>query len=270
MRIKVLVGSVFLLASLSSSVLGQSQTVPIVDLRVGGLLGGVRDGKWIEAGIAAESILNGPMDMNVFGFGGKERRTIPSARRAPVEDVCQDFYRIKLGFKERLGLALGVNASWKPMPRIPTKIDPKSATYTGAVGAFLKKKGLARSAIKITQGYRIDLNGDGVDEVLIAATYFRKGFTAGSSSGDYSFIMIRTTKGKATTDQLVDGNFFKKGVDFGAPNRYEISSIADLNGDGRMEIVVYSEYYEGAGTAAFEYVKGKPQLIKELSIGCGV
>ena len=61
--------------------------------------------------------------------------------------------------------------------------------------------------------------------------------------------MLRKVTKNGVRDYLLDGNFFKSSQDSGgAPNRYEISGIADLNGDGKMEIVLYSEYYEGSAS----------------------
>ncbi|CAN5350537.1 hypothetical protein BH10ACI3_BH10ACI3_15030 [soil metagenome] len=264
-------GSLVIIALLCTAVPAQKDIVPIVDLRISGLIGGVKDGKWIEPGLAAESIMNGATDLNVFGFGGKEKRMIYAARRQPVEDVCQDFFRIKTGIKERLGVAIGSNASWKAMPRIPKGLSIQSAAYKQAVISFLKKQGVARPVAKITQAFSVDLDNDGTDEVLISATNFRHQSGFDWKAGEYSFVLLRKVTKGGVKDYLVDGNIFKKGEDNGgAPNRYEISGIADLNGDGRMEVVIYGEYYEGSGTAAFEMLGGKLELIKELQAGCGV
>jgi hypothetical protein len=50
---------------------------------------------------------------------------------------------------------------------------------------------------------------------------------------------------------------------------HSIGAIADLNGDGKMEIVVDAAYYEGSGTVAYEYIDDDlgPQPV--LMGGCG-
>ena len=262
----------FLFGSLLfSAAPAQSELVPIIDLRLGGLIGGSRDGKWVEPGLAAESILNGGSDLFVYGFGGKEKKTIASAKRAPIEDVCEDFFRIQTGTRERLGVGMGVNLTWNAMPRIPIRLSAQSPIYKAAVSAFLKKEGVARPVAKITQAFRVDLDNDGTDEVLITATRLNNDFGIGWKAGDYSFVMLRKVTKDGVKDYMVDGNIYKRGqTDDGPPNRYLISAIADLNGDGRMEVVIYSEYYEGAGTGAFEMRGGKLELIKEVQAGCGV
>ena len=272
MKLSKLLCVSLLIAIFNSGVPAQNEIVPIIDLRIGGLLGGVKNGKWIEAGIAAESIMNGAMDLDVYGFGGKQKKPFYAATRAAVEDVCQDFYRINMDDqKQQLAVGIGVNGTWNAMPRIPKRVSVQNPVYMAAVIAFLKKQGVRRPVAKITQAFQIDLDNDGTDEVLITATRIKSGFGVGWRAGEYSFSMLRKVTKSGVKDYLVDGNIYKSTQDnSGAPNRYEISSIADLNGDGKMEIVLYSEYYEGSASGAFEIRNGKPELIKELQIDCGV
>ena len=69
---------------------------------------------------------------------------------------------------------------------------------------------------------------------------------------------------------MLEGEFVLKKVVFGAPTENHISVIADLNGDGKMEIVLYGFYYEGDMSGAWEMKNGRPVKIKEFEIGCGV
>lgn len=252
-----------------SSVLAQERPVPIVDLRLGALIGGSHNGTWIEPGIAAESILLQSVDLNIFGFGGREKGTMRNVKRGTIDDVCQDLFRV--AGRERLGLAIGSNAKWKPMPRIPKRISNRNALYRGSVASFLKKHGVRNPIVRITQAFQIDLDGDGQDEVVIAATRVSDRYFTKLNAGDYSLVLLRTTTKVGAIDLMVDGNIYKPGQeDVGPPQRYEITGIADLNGDGKMEVVIYAEYYEGAGTAAFELHGGKLETIKEVQAGCGV
>jgi hypothetical protein len=269
MRIITLVAVLFVA---STTIPAQAPIIPVVELRIGGLLGGSRGGGWLEAGRAAESIMNGAMDLDVYALNGKEKIPFYAARRAPIEDVCEDFYRIEMKDEaSRRGIGIGVNAKWNAMPRIPRRLAVGSSAYKTAVSSMLKKQGIKRTVAKITQILLIDLEGDGVDEVLITATNITSQFGVGWKAGEYSFAMLRKVTKVGVKDYLLDGNFFKNSEESGgAPNRYEITGIVDLNGDGKMEIVLYSEYYEGSASGAFEMRNGKPELIKELQAGCGV
>ena len=157
-----------------------------------------------------------------------------------------------------------------PVPRIPKSIDLNNATYKTVVANYLKKKGIAKTTIKLTEAFRVDLEGDGVEEVILAATYYKKGLDASAAVGDYSVVLVRKTAGKVVTDHMLTGDFILKKIDFGAPTEHHISAIADLNGDGKMEIVLYGFYYEGDSASAYEIRAGKPVMIKEFEIGCGV
>ena len=255
----------------NSFALPQGQPVPIVDLRLGGLIGGSQNEAWVDPGIAAESILLGSTDLNIFGFRGLEKAKIRNAKQGPIDDVCQDFVRIETGTRDRLGLAIGSNAKWEPMPRIPKRIAAGSASYKRAVAAFLKKQGVRKPIVKITQAFKIDLDGDGRDEVLVSATHVSDKFFTRLNPGDYSLVLLGTVTKAGVRYFMVDGNIYNPGQDDnGPPNRYEITGIADLNGDRKMEVVIYAEYYEGAGSAAFELRSGKLEMIKQIQAGCGV
>ena len=52
------------------------------------------------------------------------------------------------------------------------------------------------------------------------------------------------------------------------PSRFGLAGVADLNADGRMELVVQDAYYEGEGAAVLEWSPGAG--VKErLNEGCG-
>ena len=44
--------------------------------------------------------------------------------------------------------------------------------------------------------------------------------------------------------------------------------MADLNGDGRMEVVVDAAYYEGVFISVYDVLGAEPKIV--LGTGCGV
>jgi hypothetical protein len=263
------VSLIVLTAILPAIVGAQQAVVPIVELKFRGLLGGVQNGKWIAPDKAAPKLKSEP-EFLLVGWKGVEEGGITLGRRGETEDVCQDFHRFEFDLSMDSGVAIGSDLKWDPSPRLVTNINSNNAVYKDIVADFLKTKGLIKPVVKISQAYRIDLEGDGTDEVLISATYYRHGLSSNAAVGDYSFVMLRKTMGTKVVNHLLTGDFITKKIDFGAPTQNEISAVADLNGDGTLEIVLHGSYYEGDFASAYEIRKGVPVEIKEFRIGCGV
>ena len=88
-------------------------------------------------------------------------------------------------------------------------------------------------------------------------------------------LLRRVVAGKVET-QLVAGEFHPKaypgkGSDddatFDAPNVYKVMGAFDLNGDGKMEIVIGSNYYEGEEITIYRCDPEKVEPL--LSVSCG-
>jgi hypothetical protein len=253
-----------------SSVHTQSPVIPLVELKYGGLMGGVQNGKWIAPTKVAPK-LGAETEFILVGWNGVEEGGVTLGKKdEDMTGICEDYTRVEFDLKQEQGVAIGSDAKWNPAPRIPKPIDPENATYKTVVANFLKKRGIARPVVKIKEAFRIDLEGDGVEEVILSATYYKDGLSPGASPGDYSFVMLRKAVGKTVTDHFLKGDFVLKKIVFGAPTENHLLGIADLNGDGKMELVLYGFYYEGQFSSAFEMRNGRPVEIKEFEISCGV
>lgn len=244
-----------------------STITPIVDLRLKGLVGGVKNGKWINVTETAVS-LNTRTGYILIGDNAVSETGNSVGVVFDPEVPCDDFYRVELDPDSDSGVAIGASATWNLFPRVPKKLAGDSKAYRQIVKEFLAKQGLSKTKIKIDQVYLIDFDGDRQDEVVICATFYKNGISRTAMAGDYSFVLVRKIFGKNVEEILLEGDFVKKNVEFGAPNSYKISSIADLNGDGKMEIMVFGEYYEGSFAGVFE-INGK-KAEKVLEAGCGV
>ncbi len=51
---------------------------------------------------------------------------------------------------------------------------------------------------------------------------------------------------------------------------HALGSVADLNGDGTMEVVMNVAYFEGFAVAIWEFVSDDLGLVRVLETGCGV
>lgn len=245
-----------------------AKIIPIVEMSVGGIIGGVQDGKWIKDKQTAAT-LKGQDEYVLVGLKGVEEGGVTLGSKPSAEVPCEQFYQVDLEMKMDSGVAVGSNAKWNFTPRVPQAISLTDAAYKKIVGDVVRSKGIAKPNVKIKQAYRVDLDGDGTEEVILSASHFKTGAVSPSAAvGDYSFVMLRKVVNGKAQNIMLAGEFIKKAIKFGAPNEYGLSSIADLNGDGKMEIVMKSRYYEGASSVVYEINGVKATEV--LSTGCGV
>ena len=243
--------------------------VPILETNIGGLLGGVRNGEWLSAKETAAQ-LKGGETYKIFGLtdAGESQLTGES----PASEVpCEDFYSVSIKPERELdAVALGSSLNWNPALRSVVKIENNSAAYNKIVAETLSSKGLAKSAPKATQILQTDLDGDGINEVVISTASFKKGLTSRADVGDYSFILLRKVVDGKAKNVILSGDFVQKTSNAGVPAEYKISGIADLNGDGKMEVIVFARYYEGSWVEVFEMKNDSMSSVEKLKSACGV
>ncbi len=254
------------------------------------LLGGFQDGKYVDAKTASTFPNFG--SFTPFSLEGpNEGETRITKLNNEMGDVCEDFYGVETEESVTSGVFISSDVSWNPMPRIPVSLSPNNTVYVKIVRDFLRTKGIANPFVKIQQIYKVDLEGDGTDEVIIRATNYKGGLNPSTKAGDYSFVMVRRISSKPIYGRpgvkkdgslllpkinkenveniLIAGEFYPKAAEFNAPSEYNLTAMLDLNADGKMELVVYGAYYEGAWVEAYELLKGaKPKIV--LETGCGV
>ncbi len=271
----------------------QSKVVPIVEMKVGALLGGVQNGKFLDAKTTVAK-LAAKKDYKLFLFDGtiEDLSLIKPADydQGGEFDNCPNHFAINLSGKnsdeefsegeletisnkmERGGVALGKGFDWKPQPRSFEQIGLNNAEYKKIFGDFLLAKKIAKHELKLKQAVRVDLDGDGQNEVLLVASrYFPYTEKDGKKAFDeYSVVLLRKIINGKVQTIFVTGEFYPKNTGDYDGNFFEISSILDLNGDGKMEVVIYSSYYEGSSSSVFDLNGSKPTEIKQLTAGCGV
>jgi len=249
---------------------------PIVEFQSGYLFGATSNGKWIKADEAAKA-LPGETTYQVYGLTQAFGEAKGSKPKPSEEDVCSDVLTVSLSPKPEKG-AIAIAAPWNALPRKPQVTDPTQKTYVDAVREFLRTKEIDQPKVKIDNILRVDLDGDGEDEVLISATnYFRKDDSVPmrSPAASYSMVLLRRVVAGKVETQLIEGEFYPKAYPkaaqeegrFDAPNAYKVIATLDLDGDGKMEIVVGSNYYEGEAITIYRCDPKKCEAL--LSVGCG-
>ena len=245
-----------------------AQLVPIIEVKTRGLLGGVENGKFLDAKTTFAR-LKGEGKYSLYGLTGRTGELTATVDAPDGNDPCEDFYYADLGLEGQKGIALGAARTWNPVPRTPKTLNLNDKTYLNVVAQILRSKGMTGAKAKIEQAVKVDLDGDGADEVVLTASSYGGKISPSAKANDYSFVLVRKIVGGKVKNIMLAEEYVKKNVSFGAPSRFEISSILDLDGDGKMEIVQYGEYYEGSGAQAYK-ITDKSVEIKELQAACGV
>jgi hypothetical protein len=245
---------------------------PIVEVQSGYLFGAISDGKWIKADDSAKQLVD-ETTYRVYGLT-QALGEAKGGKAEPEEVPCKETLSVSLLPKTEKGV-IAIAAPWNALPRTPKVIDTTQKAYVDAVRDFLETKGIKQPKVKIDNILRVDLDGDGEEEVLISATnYFGKGghVPMRSPAGSYSMVLLRRVVAGKVESQLVEGEFHPKAYvrkedSFDAPNAYKVIATLDLDGDGKLEIVIHSHYYEGEATTIYRCDQKKSEAL--LSVSCG-
>jgi hypothetical protein len=264
---------IFLYLFAHGIIFGQSNTIPIISLESKGVIGGFGSGKWLSYGEVSTSL--SPSD-SVKAFDLQSNEISNVFLKASSDERCPGFDQVRFDREApENGVAFGAAIDWNPIPRKPFALNSDSTIYKLSVSQLLKSKGLSRSSSRISQIFKIDLDNDGTEEILISATNLKKGISGRAEVGDYSFVAVRKLVQGRVKTIVLSGDFIKKSLkykdensSFNFVNEQKISAIADLNGDGRMEILVFGRYYHGEWINVFEATKNGFVEIKQLAAGC--
>lgn len=242
---------------------------PIVEMSTGYLFGGSVDGKWIKAKQAAKS-MRGRTAFRVFGLTQEVGKATADIPKPAKEEACADMLTVSLSLEPKQGL-MALSAPWNALPRKPRIADPTEPAYVDAVREFLESRSIRDPKVKLTRILRVDLDGDGDEEALINATnYFTKDNDVpmeAPAHGSYSIVLLRRVVAGKVQTELVAGEVYAKDEST-TPNVYEAPAVLDLNGDGKLEVIVHSQYYEGAETTIYDCSGGKCK--SALSVACGL
>jgi hypothetical protein len=190
------------------------------------------------------------------------------------EGPCSDTWYVPLApFPQGRGSLVAVGGPWNAMPRALKIASTEQRVYKEAAAEILKSQGIADPNVNLTQVIQVDLDGDGVEEVLVSATNYERfkpggGLTPNARAGDYSLVFLRkVVQGKVVT-RIITGEYYPKAKEFNAPAEHRVIGVLDLNGDGILEIVLSGRYYEGDWVDAYRVDGAK--ITKLFSMGCGV
>ena len=238
---------------------------PVVDVDFGFLLGGTRDTVWLDAATTAAQ-LRGGESYRLYGLGGFLGQSTGGAPRGIGVGACEATLLIELASKPQTADAIAVGGDWNARPRAPVSMSTELEVYRSAIADILRANGIARPDVRLTGVLRVDLEGDGVDEVLISAT--RGDFTMpGVKAGDYSLIALRKVVDGRVETIMIEQEYWPEDRDFIVASELTIANLLDLNGDGRIDVVVDRDQYEGAATRVYNVANNEATLVLESCFG---
>jgi hypothetical protein len=228
----------------------------IVEMSEHCLIGGAQNQKWVGAA-QFQKTLKSSETFALYTLNGPAGEVTLNRNS---ESECHESWIGKTVPDLKSGMAIE-SPSWNVMPRMPQAIDPNDPTYVRVVSDILKREGIKKPDVEIAQAYKVDLDGDGEDEEVIVANHYAHGLQELSgvanetSAGDYTLVLVRKIiDGKAQNIVLAKAVWLK-GNEGPLPRANHLSAIADLNGDGIMELVFYDAYHEGSGSVVIQ-IKG--------------
>jgi len=209
--------------------------------------------------------------------GGEDYQTIVldelgRTTAGPQTTVCEplDLIGVELADASLLGsfpgpYGVAISAPWVLQPHL-FEVAVDDGTYAGFASDLLAERGLDLAGPVVKQVIRADLEGDGVNEVIVVAEEVAPGFLL--EVGDYSIVFLRkVVQGEVQTAILEETVVLDEDDQFGGAHL--VGAVADLNGDAKMEVVTNSAFFEGFGVTVWEYVDDDQGPVLRLQTGCG-
>jgi hypothetical protein len=225
----------------------QASPQPIIDAETGQLYGASREGRWVAAEEVAQTAVEGA-ELVHYGKDGTRGATAVLRSAATAETCSNPTYRPGA---PSAGAGTYLAADWDAAPRRATPLSADNPTYRAALSEWLLAQGIGDADPTLAQLVRVDLDGDGQDEILLAAER-RRGSITSTRAGDYSVLLLRRLQGERVVTTVLQANLYAEDcIAECAPTSFRLFSTLDLDGDGRLELIITTEDYEARGRAIY-------------------
>ena len=241
------------------------------------VMGAYQGGKWLEAEQLTRLASTNFTLYNPLGSIGSG--TANPTLTAPTE-AC-DWNRDTIFKVQQIAQTLrpiyALAAPWNPMPRSVSSIQPSQAHRKTIEDELRKLK--VNSPVQISQALRVDLDGDGRVEVLLSANSPAWQLYEGEirpvyaeKKGDYAMVLVRKllsdTDLRSFVLDSIHAQIPKPEDQVPTVVTRRIGAVLDLDGDGKMEVLVEDWVHEGHGIRVYRWDGKKFAVVLEW--GCGV
>lgn len=226
---------------------------PVIDAEFGLILGGSHNGQWLDQWTVMESLQDVERDYLLHGIEGPRGLVAGSLPYVAVGPCPQPFMRLTPD-DDRLRNGIATMATWEMMPRVAQPLPLDTAVYIDQIRTLLQDSGIVEPMVNLTGVYRIDLEGDGVDEVLIQAEHLT-GLGQGlptANAGDYTAVVLNKIIGGTVSSIPLQLDVYPEAAELVDPLQFQTLGFFDLDGNGRLEIVIEGFGYERRFVQVYE------------------
>ena len=214
------------------------------------LLGGIQGELWLSPDLAAAQFVHIPSSgYDVFTLAQTKYQV---DGYAPFFSHPSQDYTVRTDVTLDEPGMVAVARNWPTLQRPVHELAPDHEIYRQAVLDWLTAEGVMAPQLGSLRVFRVDIEGDGVDEIFISATHLDESQHT-TKSGDYSIILMRKVTGNDTITQTIVGDIYRsQGLEITYPRTYTPAKFIDLNRDGRLEVVVDIQRWEGMGALVYQ------------------
>lgn len=165
--------------------------------------------------------------------------------------------------------AIAVAGIADPRPRPVEQLSTDAPVYQQAAADVVAGLG-GTAPPTLTQLLRVDIDGSGTDEIVVAAEHISDPAGLAPTAGDWSVVFLRrVAPGGVATDVLASSVVGSGAVGSGGERleRIQVATVADLNRDGVMEVALTGRSATD-GWTAIHAVDGEGAPSEVLRAGC--
>jgi len=223
----------------------------------GVLLGGYGNGTWWEH----DNLFKRLSDKQTYQiYSLTEKIGIATGEKISKKEEYEPPRIIIIHPKYRRSEHYAISCDWNPLPRLPKILSNNNEAYRKIVQDILHEHKI-KNVPNIEQIIQVDLEGDGNNEVIIVA----KKTTADFSffNNEYSFLLVRKMIQGKVKNIFLEEEFIINNDECMQipPSSYRIRGLFDADGDGILEILVETWYFEGGGYLLYKWDGSNFQLV---------